>query len=418
MKSAKSDEEKKRNSIFENISAEKNVFAANLSSTKTKHLITVIEKERRFYVGGHNGKQILENALTKLGMKLTDDSNNFFIKWVECKKSINYDKFKEGYQIVNHIQNASCLTTKIGLLKTLRDYEKHQKLLRKRFSVNNFYMETYLVDSSHESQMFFQIFKKGELWICKPSSRNQGKGIFLVDDLSEFKKKIINEKLSSVFSKPCWIIQRYLMNPLLIHGCKFDVRVYMLIASVQPCLAFYHTGYARVTCVPYTNENLDLNVHLTNQYVQKKNLLYKEMKEQTVLSFDQLNKYINENVKESKQLPNDWVLSGFQDSMKVIMVDCLKASLDKLDKKKGCFDLLGFDFIIDENMKVWLIEINTNPALHTNCSVLNNLLPPMIDEVLSIVIELFNTNLVGELKSLLNFQPIFNSSTRYQFQTK
>ncbi len=32
--------------------------------------------------------------------------------------------------------------------------------------------------------------------------------------------------------------------------------------------------------------------------------------------------------------------------------------------------------------QVWLIEINVNPALHTNCEVLRNLLPGMIEETL------------------------------------
>lgn len=33
------------------------------------------------------------------------------------------------------------------------------------------------------------------------------------------------------------------------------------------------------------------------------------------------------------------------------------------NKRKNCFELFGFDFLIDEDFRVWLIEVNTNPYL-------------------------------------------------------
>ena len=32
-------------------------------------------------------------------------------------------------------------------------------------------------------------------------------------------------------------------------------------------------------------------------------------------------------------------------------------------KRKFCFEIFGLDYIIDEEKKVWLIEINENPCL-------------------------------------------------------
>ena len=46
------------------------------------------------------------------------------------------------------------------------------------------------------------------------------------------------------------------------------------------------------------------------------------------------------------------------------------------------------DFMIDEAFKLWLIEVNTNPAITNDCSrVLNHLIPKMLDNVFSIAIE-------------------------------
>lgn len=33
-------------------------------------------------------------------------------------------------------------------------------------------------------------------------------------------------------------------------------------------------------------------------------------------------------------------------------------------------------------MQVWLIEVNVNPAMHTNCDTLSSIVPPVIEETL------------------------------------
>ena len=51
-------------------------------------------------------------------------STSFMLKWAELKTQINYKLFREGEQIVNHFPNIGVLTTKIGLLESLRSYCK------------------------------------------------------------------------------------------------------------------------------------------------------------------------------------------------------------------------------------------------------------------------------------------------------
>lgn len=33
-----------------------------------------------------------------------------------------------------------------------------------------------------------------------------------------------------------------------------------------------------------------------------------------------------------------------------------------MEGKKNAFEIFGLDFIIDENLKVWLIEVNSSPT--------------------------------------------------------
>ena len=58
---------------------------------------------------------------------------------------------------------------------------------------------------------------------------------------------------------------RYIKEPLLLNGKKFDIRAYMLIASTHPYLVLYHKGYVRLSMQDYDTESEDLTAHLTNQ---------------------------------------------------------------------------------------------------------------------------------------------------------
>ena len=77
-------------------------------------------------------------------------------------------------------------------------------------------------------------------------------------------------------------LNRYISNPLLLEGRKFDIRVYLLIVAARPFLALYHSGYVRLSCEPYDEASTSACVHLTNQYQQKKHPLYQQIKDDTV----------------------------------------------------------------------------------------------------------------------------------------
>lgn len=58
---------------------------------------------------------------------------------------------------------------------------------------------------------------------------------------------------------------RYIQNPLLLDGKKFDVRSYLLVACATPYMVFFGHGYARLTLSLYDPHSRDLSSHLTNQ---------------------------------------------------------------------------------------------------------------------------------------------------------
>ncbi|XP_051027158.1 inactive polyglycylase TTLL10 [Acomys russatus] len=358
-----------------------------------------------FYIGGTNGASIISNYCESKGWQRTQDSRceDYKLKWCEIKCRDNYCSFREGQQLLFQLPNNKLLTTKIGLLSALREHSRTLSKARllpstqaKVLKMEEFFPETYRLDIRDERQAFFTLFDETQIWICKPTASNQGKGIFLIRSQEE--AAALQAKTQSIEDDPIYrkmpfrapqarVVQRYVQNPLLLDGKKFDVRSYLLIACAAPYMVFFGHGYARLTLSLYDLHSSDLGGHLTNQFMQKKSPLYMLLKEGTVWSMEHLNRYINDKFRKSKGLPRDWVFTTFTKRMQQIMVHCFLAVKSKLECKLGYFDLIGCDFLIDENFKVWLLEMNSNPALHTNCEVLKEVIPGVVMETLDLALE-------------------------------
>ncbi|XP_044068342.1 protein polyglycylase TTLL10 isoform X3 [Siniperca chuatsi] len=364
-----------------------------------------------YFFGGANGAEIVTSYCESRGWKRIYNKHreDFKLKWCETKSPANYCNFRKGEQLVYQIPNNKVLTTKIGLLSSLREYERvsskvsHGRGLR-GLKMEEFIPTTFRMDVREEREAFFAqqegvTNNESHMWICKPTGMNQGRGIFLLksqEDVAALRLKLQHMEDSKANRKmhhcqpQARIVQYYIQRPLLLKGKKFDVRSYLLIACTAPYMVFFRHGYVRLSCDLYDPCSNNLSAHLTNQYMQKKNPLYSQLKEDTVWSMESFNTYVNDRFRVAKGLPRDWVLGAFAKRMQQIMTQCFFAVKSKLDCRLGFFDLIGCDFMVDEDFKVWLLEMNCNPALHTNCEVLKEVIPSTVVETLDLTLEIFN----------------------------
>lgn len=72
--------------------------------------------------------------------------------------------------------------------------------------------------------------------------------------------------------------------------------------------------------------------------------------------------------------------------MNKITTDIFRAVYTKLDPKRRlhCMEVFGLDFMIDDDFKPYLIEVNTNPCLELACPLLARLIPNVIENALKI----------------------------------
>ena len=101
-----------------------------------------------------------------------------------------------------------------------------------------------------------------DLWLVKPTNLSQGRGIFLFNSLKEVKMEE-------------YVITKYITNISLINGRKYDLRLYVLIASLNPIRIYlYNEGLVRIAIEKY---KLDISsiqnkfMHITNTDLNIKN---------------------------------------------------------------------------------------------------------------------------------------------------
>ena len=71
------------------------------------------------------------------------------------------------------------------------------------------------------------------------------------------------------------------------------------------------------------------------------------------------------------------------------MTYTIRACYKVLDpyKRSHSFEILGYDFMLDDNFKVYLIESNTNPCLETTCPILHKVITDLVDSGLRLALD-------------------------------
>jgi len=139
------------------------------------------------------------------------------------------------------------------------DFYSHYHSINDKQTEHNEYLITNEKGAiNNDSQSNNQI---KNVWIVKPMSGSQGRGIFITDDIT---KVPIDEQC---------IVSRYIANPLLLRGLKFDLRVYVLVTSFEPWRIYiYQEGLVRFASEEYKDTDFDNKfIHLTNYSINKKN---------------------------------------------------------------------------------------------------------------------------------------------------
>ncbi|XP_011297936.1 probable tubulin polyglutamylase TTLL1 isoform X2 [Fopius arisanus] len=326
-----------------------------------------------------------------------EDDWNFY--WAVTQSCRNIFSVETGYrmgdnQTINHFPNHYELTRKDLLVKNIKRYrkdlEREGSPLAERGDGPGKYLHldfipvTFVLPADYN--MFVEEYRKSpqSTWIMKPCGKSQGAGIFLINKLSKLKKwsREAKNPFNPNLSKESYVISRYIDNPLLIGGKKFDLRLYVLITSFRPLKAYlFKLGFCRFCTVKYDTSIQELDnmyVHLTNVSVQKHGDEYNSL-HGGKLSVQNLRLYLESTRGKA-------VTEKLFANISWCIVHSLKAVAPVMANDRHCFECYGYDIIIDNKLKPWLIEVNASPSL-TSTTVNDRILKyKLIDNIVSVVL--------------------------------
>ncbi|CAD7702065.1 unnamed protein product [Ostreobium quekettii] len=288
----------------------------------------------------------------------------------------------EPHQFINHFPNHYELTRKDLMVKNLKRYQKQVKKEGGDTAALDFMPTTYMMPQDYS--LFVEEFRRSTnvAWIMKPACKAQGKGIFLINKLAQVKKWArAAGNAREKDQQENYVISRYIDNPLLIGDKKFDLRLYVVVLSYRPLKVYLsNMGFARFCNIKYTTEMSELDnqfVHLTNVAIQKRGVKYNSLHGNKWPLAD-LRLFL-EGVRGLEA--TEALFAGLEQ----IIVNSLKAVQNVLINDPHCFELYGYDIIIDDTMKPWLIEVNASPSLSTTTKADRLMKCKIIHDTLSLV---------------------------------
>jgi tubulin polyglutamylase TTLL5 len=313
-----------------------------------------MQKNKRYYWLGHDtaGEQdrFFIDALDK-NLWTQGNKDQWDTCWYTGMPDNDVFEQLEPHQSINHIPGNNSITIKSNLYDTLMA-AKSRLTGTKEARRFDFFPETFSMPEDYFQFQQTALAEPEQLWIKKPKNLSRGRGIDMV------------RHHATVPFDSEWIIQRYLSNPHLCQGRKYVLRCYVLVTSVEPLRFYwYQDGFAKLASETYSVDDLDnLYRHLTNPDINEKNDAAESAI--TFISFQKYREWLNSEGHDDKV---------FFTQLKELITLTVIAAREAMRKRTkrltenstGCYELIGLDCMVDDNIKPWIIECNLSPSLST-----------------------------------------------------
>ena len=180
------------------------------------------------------------------------------------------------------------------------------------------------------------------------------------------------------------IIQKYIENPLLYRGRKCDMRIWVLLTH-QMKVFLFKEGHLKTCSIEYDINSKDAFRHITNYSFQKYNENFQKYEKGNEVPFFEFQKFIDEQYPDKNYKLNKDLMSQIKEIV-IITMRCVKDKINK-NGRSYQYEIFGYDFMLDNDFNLFLIEINTNPGLEESSPWIKVIIPRMLDDALRLTLD-------------------------------
>ncbi|XP_021571268.1 tubulin polyglutamylase TTLL5 isoform X2 [Carlito syrichta] len=382
------------------------VFHAEAILTKDNNIRVIGERYHLSYKIVRTDSRLVRSILTAHGFhEVHPSSTDYNLMWTGSHLKPFLLRTLSEVQKVNHFPRSYELTRKDRLYKNIiRMQHTHG------FKAFHILPQTFLLPAEYAE--FCNSYSKDRgPWIVKPVASSRGRGVYLINNPNQIS---LEENI---------LVSRYINNPLLIDDFKFDVRLYVLVTSYDPLVIYlYEEGLARFATVRYDQGAKNIRnqfMHLTNYSVNKKSGDYVSCDDPEVedygnkWSMSAMLRYLKQEGKDTTVLMahvEDLIIKTIISAELAIATACKTF----VPHRSSCFELYGFDVLIDSTLKPWLLEVNLSPSLACDAPLDLKIKASMISDMFTVVG--FVCQDPAQRASTRPIYPTFESSRRNPFQ--
>ncbi|XP_077910115.1 tubulin polyglutamylase TTLL5 isoform X9 [Halichoerus grypus] len=382
------------------------VFHAEAILTKDNNIRVIGERYHLSYKIVRTDSRLVRSILTAHGFhEVHPSSTDYNLMWTGSHLKPFLLRTLSEAQKVNHFPRSYELTRKDRLYKNIiRMQHTHG------FKAFHILPQTFLLPAEYAE--FCNSYSKDRgPWIVKPVASSRGRGVYLINNPNQIS---LEENI---------LVSRYINNPLLIDDFKFDVRLYVLVTSYDPLVIYlYEEGLARFATVRYDQGAKNIRnqfMHLTNYSVNKKSGDYVSCDDPEVedygnkWSMSAMLRYLKQEGRDTTVLMahvEDLIIKTIISAELAIATACKTF----VPHRSSCFELYGFDVLIDSTLKPWLLEVNLSPSLACDAPLDLKIKASMISDMFTVVG--FVCQDPAQRASTRPIYPTFESSRRNPFQ--